>query len=223
LEPRIPKLTITVAEATRGAAGLAVKRDGAEVGPAQWGTPIPLDPGEHLVAADAQGKLHWETKVLVKEEGVTVSAVVPALVDAPVAPPVTPIPGPTPPPVEEPNAGRARSQRIVAGAVVGGLGLVGIALGAGFGAGAMGKQSDAKAHCDALNRCDPTGLTLRHDGITDATVSTVGFVVGGVALAAGVVLVLTAPSAPKTHAAGGVPLSMQVAVGPGNFHLSGSW
>lgn len=223
LEPRIPKLTITIAEATRGAAGLEVKRDGALVGAAQWGTPIPLNPGEHLVAAEAQGKLHWETKVQVKGEGVTISVVVPALVDAPVALPLTPVPGPTPLAGEEPNAGRGRGQRIIAGAVVGGLGLVGIALGTGFGVGAMGKQSDSNKHCDALNRCDPTGITLRHDGITDATVSTVGFVVGGVALAAGAVLVLTAPPPSKPHSAGKVPASMQVAVGPGTLHLSGSW
>lgn len=48
-----------------GVAGLRVELDGREVSPVELGTPIPVDPGEHTVAAIAPGKAAW---------GVTVSA-----------------------------------------------------------------------------------------------------------------------------------------------------
>lgn len=44
LEPRLPTLTITVA-AEADLPGLVVTRDDEKVGRAEWGTPIPIDPG----------------------------------------------------------------------------------------------------------------------------------------------------------------------------------
>jgi len=72
---------------------------------------------------------------------------------------------------------------------------VGVALGAVFGLGAKSKlnQSNQDGHCDAKDTCDPTGLSLRSDASNAATLSTVMFAVGGVAIAAGAVLYFTAP------------------------------
>src|SRR5687768_4769506 len=58
LEPRLPKLVI---EVPTPIPGLEVKRDGVVVGNASWGTPVPVDPGTHRVAAVAPGKQAWET------------------------------------------------------------------------------------------------------------------------------------------------------------------
>jgi hypothetical protein len=46
--------------------------------------------------------------------------------------------------------------------------------------------------------CDPTGLSPRKDASQAAGASTVAFVVGGVALAGGVVVYLTAPHPSKS-------------------------
>jgi hypothetical protein len=84
----------------------------------------------------------------------------------------------------------------VAGLGVGAAGVIGIGIGAFFGLRAMSKQdeSNKNGHCDAADTCDPEGLALRSEAITAATVSTIGFIAGGVALAGGVTLFLTAPS-----------------------------
>ncbi len=54
LEPRLPRLEISVSDAHR-VAGLEIRRDGVLMGPAQWGTPLPIDPGEHELVARGAG------------------------------------------------------------------------------------------------------------------------------------------------------------------------
>ena len=57
----------------RGAAerlpGLAVRRDGTEIGEGQLGSPVPVDGGEHLVEVSAPGYGTWSTKVAITAEG----------------------------------------------------------------------------------------------------------------------------------------------------------
>jgi hypothetical protein len=75
------------------------------------------------------------------------------------------------------------------GWVAGAAGVVGLGVGAVFGIVAIGNKNSA--HCDANNACDP-GST---DAIKSAAfVSDVGWVGGGVLLAAGAALVLLSPS-----------------------------
>jgi serine/threonine-protein kinase len=104
------------------------------------------------------------------------------------------------------------------GIIVGGLGVLGIGVGSVFGIRAIVKQdeSNAEDHCHDGNLCDETGLALREEGHSAGTVSTVMFIVGGVALAGGVTLFVTAPSPASTTSA-------KVAVGPGGISLRGTW
>jgi|GEM_PF-2005449 len=65
LEPRIPRLRIRV-EPT--AEGLELMRDGDSLAPASvLGEPLPVDPGEHTVAARAPGFTEQEVRVTVTE------------------------------------------------------------------------------------------------------------------------------------------------------------
>lgn len=84
LKPRLSKLVIRVAEGLRKLEGFSVKRDGAEVSSAEWGLPVPVDPGKHTVVVSAAQKKPWEASVEVKVEAqeVAVSAP-PSLDDAP--------------------------------------------------------------------------------------------------------------------------------------------
>ncbi len=76
---------------------------------------------------------------------------------------------------------------------MGGAGVVGVVLGAVFGISAKSKLNQSNdGPCDKQDTCDVSGLSLRHDASHAATVSTIAFA-GGVAIAAGVVLYLTAP------------------------------
>jgi tetratricopeptide (TPR) repeat protein len=92
---------------------------------------------------------------------------------------------------DDPDDGR--TQRIVAIAL-GGVALVGIAVGAGFGLVALDKADAYRGHCDAANRCDPRGIELHDEAARAATISNVAFVAGAALGVAAVVVLLTAPS-----------------------------
>lgn len=62
LEPRLSKLVIRV---PADEAGIIVKRDGNPVGESTWGTPVPIDPGNHTIEAGAPGKSTWTEEVKV--------------------------------------------------------------------------------------------------------------------------------------------------------------
>jgi hypothetical protein len=97
-----------------------------------------------------------------------------------------------------PSAGPpGRSQRL-AGIVVGAAGVVGLAVGAVFGIVATSDWSSAKAACNGKPvscTTSPSSPGFQDEGSakTMATISTVGFIAGGVLAAGGVVVFLTAP------------------------------
>jgi hypothetical protein len=66
-----------------------------------------------------------------------------------------------------------------------------VAVGAAFGAKALGNKADAVSHCGPvdLTACDAQGLGFRDDARGAAHVSTASFAVGGAAVVAGVVLI----------------------------------
>ncbi|MEZ4264469.1 MAG: hypothetical protein R3B36_35725 [Polyangiaceae bacterium] len=121
--------------------------------------------------------------------------------EAPAAPPPPPPPPAPPaenvappPPVDSPAPERAQRDLRTVGYVVGGAGIVGLAVGGIFGLVAIGAKNEAQ--CNERNQCQPGPLA---DARSAATVSTVGFVAGAALLAAGVTLVLVSPS--KTSSA----------------------
>jgi hypothetical protein len=87
-----------------------------------------------------------------------------------------------------------------------------VGIGSAFGLDAQSKksQSNQPGNCDATDHCSTNGLDLRKDASDAASVSTVFFVVGGVAVAAGVVFIMTAPHAPS-----GVAITLSPAPMPG--------
>lgn len=209
LEPKLSKMTIAVSAAETS--GLEVRRDGELLGRALWGAEFPVDPGSHVIAASAPGKKPWQTTVRVAAEARGPIAVsVPALEDAPLA--AAPAPSPrsssagahaeAAPIVASAVAGadagtngsRGSGQR-VAGLVVGGVGIVGLGLGAFFGLQAKSHLDDSNAdgHCHDGNKCDAIGVQARSDAQSAATISTIAFAAGAVAVAGGLVLYLTAP------------------------------
>src|SRR5260221_3353622 len=62
LEPTLSRLVIQVPDAA-DASDLEIKRDGSVIRRAAWGTAMPVDPGEHVVEAGAQGKIAWKHSV----------------------------------------------------------------------------------------------------------------------------------------------------------------
>jgi hypothetical protein len=199
LAPKLTKLVINVPAGAQ-VSGLVVKRNGTVVREGQWGTGVPVDQGAQSIEAAAPGKLPWQTQVQATGEGKTTSVEVPPLSDAPAAiaesHPAGAATAASSVPAAEPAATsspRGNTQRIAAVAVAG-VGVVGVAIGSVLGVSAINKNSDAnKGHCTG-NTCDAVGVSLRQDAVHAGNLSTVAFVVGGVAIAGGAVLWFTAPS-----------------------------
>jgi hypothetical protein len=222
LEARLPKLVVTLTG--RAPAGIEVRQDGEIVGRAAWGSPVPVDPGRHRITAKAPGCEQWFTSVDVPPGASSTRVAVPELLPesapvaaqpvpvapAPAAPPLAPPPyappptAPSPPPAIGPQpaelsaSGGGSTQQTI-GYVVGGVGVVGLGMGAVFGLTMKSKLSDRDAVCGPNYLCTSTDQVdqitqLTNDARGAATVSGVSFAIGGAALVTGVVLLLTAPS-----------------------------
>lgn len=212
LESKLSKLAIKVSPAAQSTPGLQVKRGSETVRPGLYGEPIPVDPGEITVEASAPGYRTWKKQVKVGSPADSVTVTVPPLSkavaaksgSAPAAPPPAPAPPSKPPPKAAPrpsppaDTGTGGSTRRTVGLIVGGAGVVGIGIGSFFGIRAFQKNSDARKLCPD-NRCtSQDGVTLTNDARNAATISNIAFGAGAAALATGVVLYLTAPSAHST-------------------------
>jgi hypothetical protein len=214
LEPKLSKLSINV-QSGADASTLTISRDGTTVSSAELGVAIPVDPGKHEVTVTAPGKEKWSTTVEVGEGGQTESVEIPLLADASGGSSATStaVGGPAPPAADKPGDGS--TQRTL-GIVAGGIGLVGVGVGTFFGLQASSSWSDAKKECsDYPYGCSAKGISLKDDAAGQATLSTVGFIVGGVGLAAGAVLFFTAGS--------GKEETVALGVGPGNVSIKGTF
>jgi hypothetical protein len=188
LEPHLARLTVSVDAAV--AAGLTVRLDGTALGPASWGTAIPVDPGDHAVDANAPGRVPWSTHAHVAPES-SVHVEVPALAQVQVQPAV-PRRGP-----ETPPQAPVQSSRVpVATWILAGVGIAGIGVGSYFGVVAWNKKHDSNPQCSATG-CSSAGASLLHQADTAAWGSNIGFGVGVVALAAATYLFLATPSGPS--------------------------
>jgi len=214
LEPRLPRLLVNVPEGSK-TPGLEIRRNGMLVGSAQWGVPLPVDPGEVELTASAPGKQTLRQTLRV-EEGKTASYNLPVLAqgDPAAAPPDAGAPAPppaaapaplAPTPVAPPDAPAAKSGgNAPLILTLAGVGVVGIGVGTVFALTAKTKYNESKAECDPedLNSCSPTGVTLRNDARGKGDIASVGFIVGGVALAgAGIVWLASGSSSEKKSAA----------------------
>lgn len=232
IEPKLARVTIVVPDAVAAVPGLEVRRDGIAVGRPMWGSAIPVDPGAHRLRVLAPGKRAWESPFEVSGPSVSLTLTVPALVDEPVAPPPAVVA--PPPPVASPPSLLASGQRKAALAV-GALGVIGLGVGAGFGAAALGKGSAwseaVEKSCDANRDCASTTIVasirqIERDRSTFATASTIAFVAGGVAVAGGLVLWLAAPSArvPAPDArSGGLAIAPWAAPGSAGLSARGAF
>jgi len=195
LDARIARLTVRLA--ADAPAGAVVHRDDVELGAASLGTPLPVDPGSHVVRVDAPGREPASTTVTLAEgdsRAIDVSAGA-TLPPAPEPQPAT-HPAPSPPPSVVDTGAPVADHPVLrtTGFVLGIAGLASLAAGATTGAHALAQKSTVQNHCPQPRGCDQTGLDAAQSGHTFATVSDVTFVAGGVLLAAGAALVLLNPA-----------------------------
>lgn len=211
LKPHVPVLTLRLPDGAPP--GTTVTRDGAALGNAVLGIALPIDPGPHTLVTQAPGgPAASETVTLAegdrKELTLKVKAAEAGKSSPP--PPLSPVGpvqsagGPTAPitPPDQPEP-RGNGQR-TAGFVIGGVGVAGLIVGAVTGGLTLAKKSTIADNCNLTTKLckNGTGQDAVSSAQTTGLVSTIGFIAGGVALAGGAVIILTAPksSAPRVSA-----------------------
>ena len=176
---------------------------------AAWGVALPVDPGTHLLSAEAPGTAGWSTTVKVTEGGAPVNVVVPAVAPLPPKPiPTGPIEQSPPSSRRTPTAPIAQAApfwtgRRVLGAAMAGGGLASIVV-------AGGLILDAKLKYDTATL--ETGLARSSDSqsaVQEANVATGFALVGAVCVLVGLVLGLTAPNAAVVVEASGGKLLLR--------------
>jgi hypothetical protein len=223
LEPKLSRLTIELAQGG-DVPGLEIRLDGEVLGRAALGVAAPVDPGSHTVSASAAGKRPWQTKLDLAAGPAQKSVLIPKLADAPAGS----APGAGPNAADRGLAGPATSgsggkaQRISA-YVLGGAGVVGIGVGSIFGLRAISKNRQSNSDGCIGNQCPPEAATSRRAAASYGNVSTVMFIVGGVALAGAVTLYLTAPRARSETKSPAAQASLTISPGVATLGLRTTW
>ncbi len=206
LDALTPRLTILRVQVEAPLESPRVTLDGVELAKAAWGIAIPLDPGAHVIEAAVPDRPAFRRSLRAQGGGDSQVVRVPAFG------------------VGEAGGGasvfsRAPSTQRTAALALGGAGVAGLVVGSVAGVVASSRWDDATTACPERQCSDPKNLRLDGPAKTWADVSTVSFVGGGLALATGVVLWLTAPSKPAEPQVG-VSRRVEPLVGPNVFGLA---
>ncbi len=172
--------------------------DGELISPAKLAFPVALEPAEYQVEVQAPDMVTVRRSIEVKAEPGPQRL----LISLTAATPDEPTPG-----------------SLVPGIIVTSVGVVGLALGAITGGVTLSKASDVKDHCDG------TQCPIEQESSADAArtlghVSTASFIVGSVAAAVGITLLIVRPGGSEGHkqageasATNGIQLGLRCGVG----------
>jgi hypothetical protein len=213
LGPRVPVVRVVVTGEGASAATATIDDHAT-----QPGEPVRVDPGAHRIAVSAPGARTVESTVTVAEgqrldvslqlqhEGATIAAATSG----------------SQPATGEAEAAPATSSRPIPwrtiGLVTAGVGVLGMGVGTYFGFDAISKNNASNQSGCNGNTCTSGAYSTREDARSSATVSTVGFVVGGLLAAGGVSLWLLAPRGDSALQVAPVALA-----GGGGLTVAGAW
>jgi hypothetical protein len=202
LQPRLSRLTVIVHEDTAAHKGFEVRRDELALPQAAWGAPTPVDAGEHVIEATAPGHAPFRVVITIATEGTEQSVEIPALTpvletpaasaQAPGVEPVSKAPALLSP-SKPADRQRARSGSEsepsalrIAGFVAGGLGIVSLGVGVGFGIRAAHLNDVAiREGCDPDSGTCPEQALPLTEQLNEAGDLATGFVIAGSLLTVG--------------------------------------
>ncbi len=206
-----PNLSHLVIDVPSPPDGVIVKRDGKVLDSGSYGAAMPIDPGHHVIDASAPNKLPFHKELDVGPKGAQEKVSV-TLEPAPVTQTDSHITVTPPQHTEASSSGTA--MRIAGGTMIG-VGVAGVIVGGLFGGLAIGKKNDASPMCTSdFSRCTSAGKALVDDAMTFATISTIGFIAGGILAAAGVVVFVIAPKSKE---------AVSVSFAPSGFTIGGAF
>lgn len=172
IELRLGQLTIRLEK--NAPKGLIIRRDGVVLGKASFGEALPVDPGQHLIMVESNR--HESRSYTVSLEAGEHKELVVA-------------PGKEKPQTQATSRGEWRK---IAGFSAVGVGVFG--LGAAIISGAMLPAQDRKVEENCPGKvCDETGTQAKSNAKTLLAINTAGFIVAGVGLLSGGILLLTLP------------------------------
>jgi hypothetical protein len=224
VQARVASVTISVT----GPDNPTVTLDDQPVPVAALGVKRPVDPGDHVVKASSDGWQPAQTKFTVADAGnataslalvkdpTAVAAAIPASPGA--ASTAAPAPGS---PAGADTASSGGSTQRTLGLVGMGVGVVGLGVGAVTGLLAISKHSTLATECPGGSCTSAAAVSDLSSFHSMSTLSTVGFIAGGVLAAGGAVLFLTAPSSSSAPARTGVRITPFV--GPGSVGAIGTF
>lgn len=198
LEPQLARVRIVVPDDAR-VDGLVVFRDDVELPEAAWDTPVPVDPGDHVIRAAAPGHLPREQ---------TVTAVAATVIDVELSPlareplpepvVVVPAPAPAPPPAPRPLPPPSVRYEPTPWPAVGWL-LIGVGTASGIAAAGLGihalvTEADAAERCSDNTCPDRDSLNLSNEAQRSAIAADVALAVAGGLAVAGVLVLVVAPA-----------------------------
>ena len=169
LVARIPSLSLYLRDAPPGA---RVLLDGTELDASKLGSPMAADPGDHEIRVEAPGRAAVVRHLLL-HEGTNESLEL--AVGA-----------------AEPGSDDVSGGSLAPAAVAFALGAAGRGMGAITGGLALAKANDIESRC-VDGHCPAADEAAADDARLLGTLSTAGFVIGGVGVATGVVLAIVQP------------------------------
>ncbi len=219
LEARLAWLTVSIPAAAREP-GVTVSVDGVPLSEAAWGVAVPVDPGEHSIRAEAPGKLPFERKLeLGNEGGVREVVEIPVLDEAAVPKAAVDVDASTLPP---PPAESGSTERTV-GWIVSGVGIAGLVIGSYFGLRAFSRWDERNALCEG--GCTKAAQTAGQEAEDAATLSTISVGTGVIALGVGAYLLLSAggDAGSEVDARTALQLSVHTARGGAGLSMGSTW
>jgi hypothetical protein len=182
LEPRVSRLTVSVAAGAAGELELSV--DGISWGTALRNVGVPLDPGPHVVVARRAGGGSWSSTVVLGASADSKTLRIPLVIGSASGESVDSSGS-----VNVAAYPRGSGQRTT-GWIVGGAGVAVLGVGTAFGILALSMRKASNADCTPL--CTRQGVDLNNEAIRDAWISDFGVGLGVAGLVAGAYLLLTA-------------------------------
>ena len=206
LLPLLPYVKLIPPE--RAQVNLGVELDGHALDAVTLEAPVAVDPGNHEVRARAPGCDDVVSHVSAGEPGTTTELTIPDFLRCEAAPAAAPAPLPA-------DQRRSLDAQDIAAISAGAVGVAGVIVGTVFGLKSVSKHADSDDYCTGHVCQDPRGVELMNEAHAAGNVSTTGFVIGGLGLAAGAVLWFARPFGPRANVA--------VGMAQGSLEVRGAW
>lgn len=228
VDKRLPRLNVRLADGA--AAGTHVLRDDQELGAPSLGVSLPVDPGEHVVVARADGRIDGRVQVSLAEGETREITVTLGPTVSSAASPQAPAPYPTPAATTTAakfNALVVPEKRPAYGYAFLGAGVAGLAVGTVAGVLALSRASTVKDACgSSYTGCTDASVEAAKDGKLFTTVSTVAFAAGAVFAGVGLYFLLvpaSSSSASSSPAASTTSVTAALKVAPNGAAVTGTF